>query len=452
MRSHPDPNSLSPAGEGTALVRVESLTHDGRGIAHVDGKVIFIDGALPGEEIEITSIKKHSKYNEARVLSIRQPSVDRVDPRCIHVDMCGGCSLQHFAPAAQIQFKQQLLVEQLQHFGKVTPQEWLAPLTDEPWGYRRKARLSVRYVEKKQKLLVGFREKNGRYTADLSRCEVLRPEVGLLITPLQQLIGDLDAKREIAQIEVACGETETALILRHLVPLSAADHDKLISFAKQHSIRWYLQPKGLDSIHLLYPSDANPLLDYTLPEFDVTLQFHPVDFVQVNAAVNRKMVHQAIELLAPTDQERVLDLFCGLGNFSLPLAKRAKEVIGVEGDATMVARAGANAVYNNINNATFFTANLAEEDLSKHAWAKGSFDKILIDPPRTGAKEVLPLIAKLKAKRIVYVACHPATLARDAGILVHEYGYVLKKAGVMDMFAHTTHVESMAVFDYGKNS
>jgi len=332
----------------------------------------------------------------------------------------------------------------LAHFGGIQPKEILPPLTVPIWGYRRKARLGVKYVAKKAKVLVGFREKNGRYLADIEQCEVLHPKIGLLLSELQQLIFNLAARQTIPQIEMAMGDEECALVFRHMEILSDADKNQLIHFGQLHQLQIFLQPGGVETIYPLWPEVPKPL-SYALPDFDLELQFKPSDFTQVNVDINRRMVSYALELLAPTSEERVLDLFCGLGNFTLPLARRCKEVVGVEGDEPMVKRGYENAKLNNIDNVAFYAANLAA-DFSSAPWARQGFDKILLDPPRTGALEVIQHLPAFGASRIVYVSCNPATLARDAGVLASQ-GYRLIKAGVMDMFPHTRHVESIAVFE-----
>lgn len=424
--------------------RITKLSHEGRGIAHINGKTTFIDGALPGEDVSFIYTSRKSKYDEGQLVEVLNAAAIRAVPLCQHYGVCGGCSLQHVQPEAQIALKQEMLLEQLAHFGGVKPEQILPPLTGPVWGYRRKARLGVKFVTKKQRLLVGFREKNGRYLADINRCEVLHPKVGTLLPALQQLISQLSAYRAIPQIEVAMGDEICALVFRHMEPLAADDLQQLRAFAQQQALQIYLQPGGEDSIRPLWPEAPEPLT-YALPDFGVNLQFQPADFTQVNVDINRRMVNYALDLLAPESNDRVLDLFCGLGNFTLPLARRCKAVVGVEGDSGMVQRAKANAVLNNITNAEFFAADLSQ-DFSMYPWAKGGFNKILLDPARTGALQVIEYLPAFGASRIVYVSCNPATLARDAGMLVQQ-GYRLLKAGVMDMFPHTRHVESIAVFE-----
>lgn len=423
---------------------ITDLSHDGRGVAHVNGKAVFVAGALAGERVRAHFSGKHRHYDEAVVDDVLQASPDRVTPLCAHFGVCGGCALQHLKPEAQIAAKQRVLLENLERIGKVQPQTVLAPLTDSPWGYRRKARLSVKFVEKKGRVLVGFRESNGRYVADIARCEVLMPVVGERIADIAALIETLDARRDIPQIEVAIGDDSTALVFRHLHPLSERDQAALVEFSKTHALAIFSQSGGIDSVAPLYPEHAQ--LTFRLPNYDVELEFKPLDFVQVNAGMNRAMIDHALGLLDPQSTDRVLDLFCGLGNFTLPLARRAAHVAGVEGEAGLVRRAGENARRNGIANAQFFAADLAA-DQRDAPWAKADYDLVLLDPPRSGAEAVLEYLPRKSARRVVYVSCHPASLARDAATLVSRHGFTLRAAGAMDMFPHTAHVESIAVFD-----
>ena len=423
---------------------ITDLSHDGRGVAHVNGKAVFVAGALAGERVRARFSGKHRHYDEAEAEEVLQASPDRVAPRCAHFGVCGGCALQHLKPEAQIAAKQRVLMENLERIGKVVPRSVLVPLTDSPWGYRRKARLSVKFVEKKGRVLVGFRESNGRYVADIARCEVLLPTVGDRIAAIAALIETLDAKRDIPQIEVAIGDDLTALVFRHLHPLSEHDRVALTQFGKTHALAIFLQPGGIDSVAPLYPENAK--LVFRLPNHGVELEFEPLDFVQVNAGMNRAMIDHALGLLDPQPTDRVLDLFCGLGNFTLPLARRAAQVTGIEGEAGLVRRAGENARRNGIANAQFFAADLAA-DQRDVPWARADYDLVLLDPPRSGAEAVLEYLPRKGVRRVVYVSCHPASLARDAGTLVNRHGFVLTSAGAMDMFPHTAHVESIAVFD-----
>ena len=422
---------------------IESLSHDGRGVARIDGKTIFIAGALAGETVKFLYTRKHSKYDEGKTVEVLQAAEDRVEPKCQHFSICGGCSLMHLSPEAQLQLKQKTLAEHLSHFGGLTLVQWLEPLKGPLWGYRRKARLGVKHVPKKGRVLVGFREKGSPFLALLDQCEVLDPRVGSRLAELGKLIAGLEAYNRIAQIEVAMDDDNVALIFRNLDSLSEGDQQALVDYGQENKLWIYLQSGGPDTVTPLWP--VEPQLSYQ-PETDLTLDFEPNDFTQVNAHINKNMIQRAIELLELNDQDRVLDLFCGLGNFTLPLAKRVGQVIGVEGDAALVRHAENNAIKNKLDNAIFEQADLTQTELKDYTWAKPGFNKILLDPPRSGAFEVLHQLAALGAERIVYVSCNPATLARDAGELVHEHGYTLISAGIMDMFPHTSHVESIALF------
>lgn len=443
MSRHRKPRGVknSPLMEAT----IESLTLDGLGVARVDGKAVFIDGALPNEHVTFRYTSHKAKHDEGKVETVVSASPERVEPQCQHFGVCGACSWQHIALDAQILHKQTAMLNNLKHIGKVEPETVFPPLTADGWAYRRKARLGARWVRKKEKALVGFREKDGGFLADLSRCEILHPTIGEHLTDFQTLVSSLDARESIPQIEVAVGDNATALVVRHMEALSEGDTAKLLAFAREFNYQLYLQPKGPDTVHCLYPE--NPELYYEHPQFNTRVNFAPLDFFQVNQALNRKMVARAVELLDPQADETVLDLFCGLGNFTLPLARTAATVIGVEGDMAMVERARAAAHANSIHNTDYYACNLMGDDLGREPWLKRHYDKILLDPPRAGAKEILAHVGKLNAKRIVYVSCDPATLARDAGELVHTHGYRLVGAGVMDMFPHTSHVESIAVFE-----
>ncbi|MCG2579325.1 MAG: 23S rRNA (uracil(1939)-C(5))-methyltransferase RlmD [Marinobacter sp.] len=425
---------------------VETLSHDGRGIARQDGKTQFVDGALPGETVMAKVVGSRSKFDELRTLEVLQAAPTRVTPPCEFADLCGGCSLQHMGPDAQIQFKEDTLREHFAHFGGIEPEEWVAPmLSPETLGYRRKARLGVRYVQARDSVLVGFREKRNSFLTDIDRCAVLDPRIGERITPLRDMLHKLDAYSRIAQVEVACGDDAAVMVFRNMDELSDSDRAALIAFGQAHDLHIYLQPKGPDTVHCIWPEEGEERLGYRLEEFDLTMKFHPMDFTQVNAGINGTMVHRAVEWLDVQPDERVLDLFCGLGNFTLPLARKAGQVVGVEGDDAMVVRGRENAELNGLNNVTFHGADL-QADFTSQPWAGEGFDKILIDPPRSGAQEVCEYLTAFGAKRIVYVSCNPATLARDAGVMVRN-GYRLVRAGVMDMFPHTTHVESIALFE-----
>jgi 23S rRNA (uracil1939-C5)-methyltransferase len=419
------------------------MSHDGRGVAHVEGKTTFVDGALPGEDISFLYTHRSRKHDEGRLCEVFRASPDRVEPRCTHFEICGGCSLQHQAAAKQIVSKQQALLDNLERIGKVQPGRLLDPLTGPVWGYRTKARLGVRYVKKKGRVLVGFREKRTPYLADIRRCEVLHPSVGQRIESLAELVQGMQARERIAQIEVAVGEDVSALVFRNLDPLSTADQEALKDYARASGLHIYLQPGGPDSIELLWPGSSQ--LSYRLPAFSLEMRFLPTDFTQVNPAINQPMIEQALSLLQIESSHRVLDLFCGLGNFTLPMARFSAQVTGVEGDAGLVQRARDNALRNGIEHVDFQTVDLGE-DPGEQAWMQARYDRILLDPPRSGAQALIRHLDRCGAGRIVYVSCHPGSLARDAGMLVKELGYSLQAAGVMDMFPHTAHVESMALF------
>jgi 23S rRNA (uracil1939-C5)-methyltransferase len=425
---------------------IADLSHDGRGVARIDGKAVFVAGALPGERVRQRFTGKHRHYDEAAVEAVLHASPDRVEPRCAHFGICNGCALQHLSAPAQIAAKQRVLLENLERIGKVQPRAVLPALTDAPWGYRRKARLGVKFVEKKGRVLVGFRESNGRYIADIRRCDVLHPAVGERIADLAALIESLAASRTIPQIEVAAGDDLVALIFRHLHPLSDGDRDALQAFGQHHSLGIYLQPGGIDSVSALWPEDAR--LSFRLPAYDLDIEFQPLDFIQVNAGMNRRMIDHALQLLDPRPGDRVLDLFCGLGNFTLPIARRGADVVGVEGEAGLVRRAQANAERNRIGNVRFHAADLAADQRAA-AWAKAEYNLMLLDPPRSGAAELLDYLPGRSVRRLVYVSCHPGSLARDAAALVERHGFALAAAGVMDMFPHTAHVESIALFERG---
>ena len=433
----------SPAVEMT--VRIESLTNDSRGVAHHEGKAVFVDGALPGELVQCQTTRRSSKYDTAKVVEVLEASEDRVQPRCSAAGVCGGCSLQHMADESQIHAKQQVLLENLMQIGKLRPQTVLPPLHGAHWNYRRKARLGVKLVPKKGGVLVGFREKQSGYLAVMDRCDVLDERFSNLIIPLRELIGRLSIARRIPQVEIAAGDDTAVMVFRHLESLSELDQELLKSFAQQHDVAIMLQGGGPDSIQPLYPA-SQTLLEYRLDEWDVSIRFRPTDFTQVNASINKLMISRALELLAPEADDEVLDLFCGIGNFTLPLARVSKHITGIEGDSLLVNMARENAMSNGISNADFITADLYDAPLDG-SWLHRKWDRILLDPPRSGAMEVIERLPELNPKRIVYVSCNPATLARDCDLLVHKHDFKLSAAGVMDMFPHTNHVESIAVFD-----
>ena len=426
---------------------VTDLAHDGRGVARVDGKAVFIEGALPGERVRFRVFKRRRQMDEAGLVEVVTPSADRVAPRCAHFGVCGGCSLQHLAPAAQLAAKQSQLLENLERIGRVRPDTVLPPLTGPAWAYRRRARLGVKHVHKKGRVLAGFRERDKPYIADLRRCEVLIERFATLPEDLAALVETLSVRDSLPQVEVAAGDqTAAALVFRVMEPPTEGDRDKLEAFASQHGVQVFLQSGGLDSIAPLRP--GYPPLEFAVDDGRLTLEFGPADFFQVNRDINRSMVAAAMGLLQPGPQDTVLDLFCGLGNFTLPSALRAKHVVGVEGDAALVARARANAVRNGVANASFLVDNLFEPARCG-SWVERPYDLVLLDPPRAGASEIMERMPHWRPRRVVYISCHPGSLARDAGILVEGFGYRLRGAGVMDMFPHTTHVESIAVFERG---
>ncbi|TNC80437.1 MAG: 23S rRNA (uracil(1939)-C(5))-methyltransferase RlmD [Oleiphilus sp.] len=436
-----------------------NLSHEGRGIAKSDGKTQFVEGALPGETVLAQFTDSRGKFDELKTLEVLDASAERVEPPCQHAQICGGCSLQHMASDAQIQFKQAVLKEQFEHFGNLEPEHWVEPMRGPSAGYRTKARLGARYVAKREEVLVGFREKRNSFIADIQQCEVLDPRIGHELLALRELVASLSVYRELPQFEVAMGEDQkdpekdgVALVVRHMAPLTDEDLEKLKVFGKQHAFAIYLQPGGVSTVHKLWPESGEERLYYDLEILNknrnsdkVSMAFHPMDFTQVNVEINRNMVQRAIDWLDIQPEDRVLDLFCGLGNFTLPLATQAGTVVGVEGDEAMVERGRENAQRNGLTNVRFSAANL-QSDFTSEDWAREGFDKILIDPPRSGALDVVSYLTKFDAQRVVYVSCNPATLARDAGVLV-EKGYRMLKAGVMDMFPHTTHVESIALFE-----
>jgi 23S rRNA (uracil1939-C5)-methyltransferase len=405
-----------------------------------------VAGALPGESIRFRRTRHHRQHDEAELLEILEPSAARVVPRCEHFGVCGGCALQHLAPEAQLDAKQTELRENLERVGRVSPEEWLAPLRGPVWNYRRRARLGAKFVIKKDRVVVGFRERLAPYVAEVQRCEVLSAPVGELIAPLASMLNGLSIRHRIPQIEAAVADNVVALVLRVLDPPSAADLARLREFAAGHSVRFYLQTGGLDSVRPL-DDEAGEALRYGLPRFGLQLEFTPTDFVQINAQINEALVSRAVELLDLTPSASVLDLFCGIGNFTLALARRAGRVVGVEGDQGLVERARHNARLNDISNAEFHVADLGHAPEPGLPWFRGNYTHVLLDPPRAGASEVLAAVSRLKPQRVLYISCHPGSLARDLGLLVHEHGMSLVAAGVLDMFPHTTHVESLAVLE-----
>ncbi len=445
-------------GRGEWLV-VESLDLEAQGVARkADGKVVFIEGALPTERVQVNVSRKKNNWEQGPMQALARESSQRVRPACphfgLHAGACGGCKMQHLHAAAQVAVKQRVLEDNLLHLAKVKPERVMRPIEGPTWGYRWRARLSVRHVAKKGTVLVGFHERKSRYVADMSTCPILPPAVSALLLPLRELVGRMDQRDRLPQIELAVGDQVTALVLRHLEPLTEADTQRLRAFAADHGVQWWLQPKGPETVHRL--DDEGPELDYALPEFGVRMPFKPTDFTQVNPHINRVLVARGVALLDPQPSERVIDWFCGLGNFTLPLATRARQVHGIEGSEVLVRRARDNAVLNGLAARTSFEARNLFEITPADLVAAGDAERWLVDPPREGAFALAKALADLHAepaggwqppRRIVYVSCNPATLARDAGLLVHQAGYRCSAAGVVNMFPHTAHVESIAVFD-----
>ena len=429
--------------------KIESLDHEGRGIARRDGKTIFIEGALTGETVTASVYRKKPSFENANVQRILRQSSQRVTPQCVNFGRCGGCSMQHLDARAQVAAKQRVLEDNLWHIGKVRADQMLSPIQGPTWGYRRRARMTARYVAKKGGSLIGFHEKKSSFVTDMSSCEVLLPRVSKLLPALREMVGKLSIRERMPQIEVASGDTVDVLVLRVLEPPSDDDKALFKAFADQHGVHLYLQPKGPDTAYPFWPEQPADLY-YALPEFGIKMPFFPTEFTQVNHDVNRVLVHRALALLAPQPGERVADMFCGIGNFSLPIARSGAHVTGIEGSASLVKRATENAAYNGLSDvAQYRTMNLFEINADTFAalCAPGRFDRMLIDPPRDGAAELVKALVAAPPQRIVYVSCSSATLARDASMLVHEQGYALSAAGVINMFPHTAHVESIAVFD-----
>jgi 23S rRNA (uracil1939-C5)-methyltransferase len=426
------------------ILSIDALDSEGRGVArNPEGKVVFVEGALPGERAAVRVLVKKPKFETGRATAVFEPSAGRREPLCPHFGVCGGCATQHADERTQMAAKQRWLEDCLERIGKVEP-ETMLPVTYGPeWGYRHRARLSVRFLSARG-AMVGFRERRSTHVAEMHGCHVLPPAVSALILPLRELAGKLSIKDRLPQIEVAVAENATVLVFRHLLPLTPEDESHLREFAQTHGVHAWLQPVGPDSAHPFHPAQSDPY--YELPEFGVRLHFRPTEFTQVNHAMNRVLVSKAVKLLDPQPGERIADLFCGLGNFSLPLAARGANVIGLEGSRELVERARQNAKANNL------VAQFEVHDLFKHGvGAFGAFEKILIDPPREGAVELVKSLPEGEnatwPQRLLYVSCDPATLARDAGILVHTKGFRLAAAGVVNMFPHTAHVESIALFE-----
>jgi 23S rRNA (uracil1939-C5)-methyltransferase len=454
---------------------VAALTHEGEGVVRgtqgadqgkPGSKTAFVAGALPGESIRFKRVRRHRQHDEGELLEVLTASSDRVTPKCAHFGVCGGCALQHLSSDAQIAAKDAEVRDNFERVAKVEPDTWLEPMRGPVWSYRRRARLGAKYVIKKGRVVVGFRERLAPYVAELARCEVLAPPVGELITPLAGLLGDLSIRERLPQIEVAVADNVTALVLRVLEPPTAEDLEKLTRFQATHPVRFYLQPGGLDTIRPLH-GEVDPLL-YRLPRFELEMEFLPTDFIQINRSINDALVSRAVDLLGVTGESRVLDLFCGLGNFTLPLARVAGRVVGVEGDKALVDRARHNALRNGIGNAQFHAADLfkpfavpggpgratgsaGEPPGPAPPWAVDvGYTHVLLDPPRAGAREILPYVASLRPQAVLYISCHPGSLARDVGILAHEFGFAVRAAGVIEMFPHTGHVESLAVLTPGR--
>lgn len=422
---------------------IETLSHDGRGIARIDGKATFLFNGLPGETVQFRYTKKRGQYDEGTVTAVLTPAPDRQTPACAHFGVCGGCSLQHIDNAKQLSLKTAAVMELLTQQG-VSPQHTLPPLKSPSWGYRRKARLGAKYILKKDTPVVGFRERGASLIANINHCKILDPRVGEKIETLKDWLASLDARTTIPQIEMAATEETVALIIRHLAPLSETDLEKIRALGHAEQFHIYLQPAGIDSITRFYPDTESTLLQYRLPAYALTLQFHPSQFTQINETINQAMIQQALQLMDIQADDQVLDLFCGIGNFSLPIAQTAKTVTGVEGDATAVQRAIENAKLNKLNNTHFYTANLFE-DCTHQPFMQRTYSKVLLDPPRSGAEAILASAGSWQAKSIIYVSCSPATFARDAAIL-EKQGYRLESLGMMDMFPHTKHIELMGRF------
>ena len=425
---------------------IESLDHDARGITRLDGKTIFVEGALPGELVDYVSFRRKPSYEVARCERIVTPSPQRVTPRCPHFGVCGGCSMQHLEPGAQVAAKQRVLESNLWHLARLEAGELYSPIYGAAWAYRQRARLSVHRVPRTGEVLIGFHERKSSFVADMRQCEILPPHVSLLLMPLRQLVSSLSVSSALPQIEVAVGESITALVLRILKPLTAADETLLRAFADRHGVVFYLQPQGPDTAYRFYPLEG-PQLFYRLPDFGVEHFFSPTEFTQVNFAINRVLVRRALALLDPQPGQRIADLFCGLGNFTLPIARRGARVVGVVGSAGLLRRAAQNAAANGLRERVEYRVANLFETTPESLGALGRFDSMLIDPPREGAVALVNAIGADGPQRIVYVSCNPATLARDAAILVTRKGYRLRGAGVINMFPQTSHVESIALFE-----
>lgn len=427
------------------IAEIEGLTHEAQGVARIDNKTVFIDGALPGERVSFRYTRRKRNFDEAEMVEVLEASSDRVPPHCDYFGLCGGCSFQHLNPQRQIEYKERQLLDAFKHVGGLKIPEVIPPLESTAhWGYRTKARLGAKWVKKKNRVLVGFREKRKPFIADMTHCEILPPEVAILLPAFSSLIADLSNPDQIPQIEVAATNTINAYVIRHMFDLTAEDTAKLLAFAKEHAIAIYSQRSGPDSISLLYPESVT--LKYEIAPYGVSFEFQPTDFTQVNQTINARMVSLALELLQLNANDKVLELFSGLGNFSLPIANQVEHITAFEGDKGLVERATQNAARNGIANIDFHSADLFDETDSIKKQLPDAYNKLFLDPPRSGAIQILPKVVHKNLERIVYVSCNPATLARDAKILVEELGFKLQKAGVMDMFPQTSHVESIALF------
>lgn len=431
-------------------ILIDSIAHDGRGVGRdAEGKVVFVDYALPGERVKFVPVMNRKSYLFGSTIEVIDASEFRIEPKCEVFGQCGGCVLQHLEPKKQIDYKQQQLLENFKKIGRVEPENWFAPMTSKHWGYRRRARLGAKFVPKKGGMIVGFRERNSSYIQPTERCEVLYPEVSDMLPDLRTTLENTSCNDKIPQVEISVADNAVVMIVRHLESFVQSDLDVLTDFAKRNDVQLFLQPGNLKSVHPLYPESPEPLF-YDFKAFNIRVEFLPTDFIQVNGSINDALVERAIELLDIQKTDSVLDLFCGVGNFTLPLARKAKHVVGVEGDQALVSRANHNKKLNDLSSVEFHFGDLFKEDMTPEShggWLKQSFDKVLLDPPRSGAAEMVRRMPELDPSKIVYVSCGPATLARDAGVLVNKHGYRLTHAGVIDMFPHTAHVESIAVFE-----
>lgn len=431
-------------------IQIESMAHDGRGVGRgEDGKVVFVDFALPGEKVRFIPVMNRKSYLFGTTIEVLEASEHRIEPKCAVFGDCGGCVLQHLDENVQIKYKQQQLLENFKKIGDVQPENLMEPMTGAHWGYRRRARLGAKYVPKKGGMIVGFRERNTSYIQPTDKCEVLYPEVSAMFPDLRATLEQTSCNDKIPQIEISVADNAVVMIVRHLETFVQSDLDLLTEFAKRNEVQLFLQPGNLKSVHPLYPEKPDALF-YEFKEFDIKVEFLPTDFIQVNGGINDQLVSKAIELLDIQENDRVLDLFCGVGNFTLPLARRSNYVVGVEGDQALVNRAIHNKELNQLDNVDFHFGDLFKEDMSSSShgdWLEQKFDKILLDPPRSGAAEMIKRLPEFGASKVVYVSCGPATLARDAGVMVNEHGYRMTYAGVIDMFPHTAHVESIAVFE-----